>query len=144
MRKRLLYTSSNLLWIGLLGDEKIHVSTEFARKPSFIIFHCRSGGCNTFDCYPVNIPDPNPPPIITTTEWTPWATATPTVNPTPNPTITREPEKPGLCSLVTQDPSNCDCPDGVTAPVGGCGTGTIPFDYRKCIGADCDWTEQIR
>ena len=114
----------------------------------FIIYCSRTGGCNTFDCYPVNIPDPNPPPVRTTTEWTAWATATPTVDPTPDPTTVgpepRPTSPPGVCALVTQDPSNCDCPNGVTAPAGGCGTGTILFDYRKCTGADCDWTEQIR
>ena len=66
------------------------------------------------------------------------------MKPTPEPGTGTSTTSPGVCALDTQDPSNCDCPDGVTAPPDGCGTGTIPFDYRKCTGDDCDWTEQIR
>lgn len=90
----------------------------------------------------MNIPDPNPPLDQSISDWTAF-TFTPPLK-VELKSLTENTIKPDTCSLESQDPSNCDCAPGVTAPADGCGTGTIPTDFRKCTGTDCDWTQQIQ
>ena len=93
------------------------------------------------DC--VTVVDPNPPEDKTISEWTEWSGITLPYK-IERKSVTGNEIKPDTCSIENPDPANCNCAAGVTAPTDGCGTGTIPVDYRKCTGADCDWSQQER
>ena len=88
------------------------------------------------------MPIPDPPLDRIISAWAEWTNVEP--KKVELKSTTGDAIKPDTCSLENQDPSNCNCAAGVTPPVDGCGTGTIPTDFRKAIGTECEWSEQIR